>query len=76
MKTITFVKEVSTPTASTEALIVIKTGVNPKGLTYRSLNQINTANSFIDDARDSFESFEITLEEMVSIIKTQGFKLR
>lgn len=70
---LTFAKTVSTPTASTEAIVTVEFGKNFKGEDYRNIDQVNTANETIDNARDSFEEGQISLEEMVSIIESQGF---
>lgn len=70
---LTFVKTVSSSTNSTEAIITIEHGTNKKGEPFRNLDQVNTANQVIDDLRDSFEDFEISLAYMIEVVQSQGY---
>lgn len=73
-QTVTFSKRVTIDeTSFTSAIIAVEFGTNRKGKPMRSLNQVNTANSVIDDARDGFEAGIISIEEITSIIESQGY---
>lgn len=73
IQTLIFAKKVESSTSSTRAIIALEQGKTIKGQDYRNINQINTSNSVVDDARDNFEEFQISLEEMVEIIEGQGY---
>jgi hypothetical protein len=55
--------------------IELTQGINPKGVAFRNINQINTANDAVDSVRDQYEGFEISTQEMVEIIKSQGYQV-
>lgn len=73
-QTITFTKSVTIAPFSTKAIVTIEHGTNKRGKIMRVVNQVNTANSVIDDARDEFESGITSLENMISVIESQGFQ--
>ncbi len=72
-ETLTFAKTISTSTASTEAIVTIEHGTDKRGGLLQIVNQVNTANVVIDNARDEFEDGKTSLNEMIKLIESQGF---
>jgi len=71
---LTFSKTVATSTHSTAAIVTIEHGLNKRGESFRNVNQVNTANNIIDDARDSFEEGKTSLEDIITVIESQGYE--
>jgi len=75
-KTVSFKKEVSNETASTFAVINLDYGTNKRGEGYMSVNQLNTANAIVAMAAKRFEAGQLSLEEMIKSIESQGYSKR
>ena len=74
LEKLTFSKTVATSTHSTAAIVTIEYGLNKRGESFRNVNQVNTANNIIDDARDSFEEGKTSLEDIITVIESQGYE--
>ncbi len=57
-------------------VIVLKFGTNKRGEDYRSVNQVNTANVVVEKAAKEFQDGLMTVEEMVAVIQSQGYKTK
>ena len=73
-QSIFFKKELSSPTTFTKTSVVLEFGKNKRGEDYRNVNQIDTSNSTIAEYADKFENGLLSVEEMIIVIESQGYK--